>query len=75
MKFNTISNIQAHTFIGNHHSDSQAFSAIESFIQRSTTSLEDQAEALRVMGDKGMGLGRCDDMSDLQIVDEYLDNL
>ena len=74
MNFKTIADIQAHTFLGNHHSDSTAFTAIETFIHRSTTSLEDQAEALRVMGDKGMGLGRDEHMSDQVLVDQYLDN-
>jgi hypothetical protein len=75
MKFNTIQQIQAHQFIGNHHSDHLAFTAIESFVQRSTTSLKDQAEALRVMGDEGMGLGREEHITDQELVDSYLDNM
>lgn len=75
MKFNTIQEIQAHVFYGNHHHDSEAFNAIEAFVQDESTSLADQAEALRVMGDKGMGLGREEHISDQVMVDSYLDNL
>ena len=74
MNFNTIQEIQAHRFIGNHASDSQAFQAINQFVNHSD-SIADQAEALRVMGDQGMGLGREEHLSDQVLVDMYLDSL
>lgn len=76
MKFITIQQIQAHIFCGHYCSgDFEAITAVEAFVQDESTSLEDQAEALRVMGDRSMGLGREEEISDQELVDSYLDNL
>lgn len=75
MVFDSIEQIKAHQFVGNYHSDSEAFNAIETFVLKKGTSLADQAEALRVMGDKGMGIGRDEHMSDQELVDAYLDDM
>jgi len=71
MKFETIDQIKAHQFVGNHAGDSEAFRAIEMFIL-SPGSIEDRAEAIRQMSDRGMGLGRIETHSDEEIVNDYL---
>lgn len=75
MKFNTITQIAAHQFIGNHASDHLAFMAIDEFVQNEQNSLADRAEAIRIMSDKGMGCGRDEWLSDAAIVADYIDNL
>lgn len=75
MTFDSIEQIKAHQFAGNHYMDSDAFNAIDAFVQDEKTSLADKAEALRVMGDKGMGIGRDEHISDQDLVTEYLDLL
>ena len=64
MKFKNIKEIQAHTFAGNAFSDRDAFEAIHQFVINGNNSVADRAEALRVMTDKGMGLGRDEETSD-----------
>lgn len=72
MKFNTIAEIQAHQFAGNAYSDQKAFSAIDDYVQDLSTTMADKAEALRVMCDHGMGLGRDEETSDEDIVQLYM---
>lgn len=70
--FTTIQQITSHQFIGNHHSDSHAFNAIDSFVKSPQISVADKAEALRQMQDRGMGCGRQEDMDDETFVAAYL---
>lgn len=56
MKFDTLAQILAHEFVGNHHSDSEAFNAIEDFAADANNGEVDRAMALWHMGSKGMGL-------------------
>lgn len=75
MQFTTIQQIHAHKFIGNHASDSEAFKAIEAFCILPSTSIKDAAEALRYMGDEGMGLGRDENLTDEELVNLFKDSL
>lgn len=72
MKFNSIKEIQEHKFIGNHYHDMSTFDAIEEFVLRDDVSIQDKAEALRVMTDHGMGCGRDEETDDHVLVEEYL---
>jgi len=73
--FNTIQQITKHQFIGNAHSDMDAFMSIDAFVQDTNNSLSDRAESLRIMSDKGMSCGRDEQMSDSEIVQDYIDHL
>lgn len=56
MKFDTLAQILAHEFVGNHHSDSEAFNAIEDFAADANNGEAERVQALLTMGRKGMGL-------------------
>ncbi|MCK5016706.1 MAG: hypothetical protein KAS32_06480 [Candidatus Peribacteraceae bacterium] len=71
----TILQIKQHQFIGNYHSDAQAFEDIDKFALNTNNPLSERAESLRIMTDKGMGCGRDEQMSDQEIVQDYIDNL
>ena len=71
----TLQQIQNHQFIGNFGSDSQAFQDIDTFALNTDNPLSERAEVLRIMTDKGMGCGRDEQMSDSEIVQDYLDNI
>ncbi len=73
MKFNTIQEIQNHQFFGNHFSDHTAFNAIDQFAQDESNSMSDRAESLRIMSDKGMSCGRDEQISDIDLVTEYVE--
>lgn len=73
MKFNTIQEIQNHQFFGNHFSDHTAFKAIDQFVLDESNSIADRAESLRVMSDKGMSCGRDEQISDIDLVTEYIE--
>lgn len=75
IKFENIQQIKDHQFIGTHYHDSNAFKAIDAFVQDVNTSVEDKAEALRQMQDRGMGCGRDEQVSDEQFVKLYTDCL
>jgi hypothetical protein len=51
-----INDIRNHQFVGNHAGDSEAFQYIETFARNEKNSTADRAEALRIMGTRGMGL-------------------
>lgn len=72
MKFDNITEIQNHEFVGNHASDCEAFNAINAFAEDTSNSVSDRAEALRTMTDKGMGLGREEHMNDEELVDFFM---
>lgn len=72
MKFNNITQIQNHKFKGYHFGDFEAFNAIEKFVKDETNLVADRAEALRVMSDKGMGLGRDEEINDAALLVSYL---
>lgn len=55
IKFTSIQQIREHRFIGNHAQDSKAFNAIEQFV-RNSENVDEQYEALDLMGINGMGL-------------------
>lgn len=78
MKFNSITEIKAHTFVGNYNSDEAAFTAIEAFAADTNNPLKDRADALRHMGEAGMGLSpeetgsaTPDDAMIAEFVEEY----
>jgi CO dehydrogenase/acetyl-CoA synthase epsilon subunit len=73
--FTDIQQIKDHQFVGNHYHDSQAFDAIDRFVQDDNTSIADKAEALRQMQDRGMGCGRDEETTDEVFVETYLDSL
>lgn len=56
MQFTNIQAIRDHQFVGNHHSDSDAFRAIDAFARSNANTIADRAEALRIIGRSGMGL-------------------
>ena len=71
----TLTQIQNHTFIGNYHSDAQIFEDIDTFALNTSNPISERAEVLRILTDKGMGCGRDEQMSDSEIVQDYIDNL
>lgn len=71
MNFTTIKQIAAHQFVGNHHSDSEAFNAIDEFVNDMYNSEADRAEALRTMTDCGMGCGREEEVTDAELLKAY----
>lgn len=75
MKLLTLDAIKAHEFVGNHHADAAALSAVEAFALNDTNPLAERAEALRVMADKGLGLGRLEDLDDAALLAQYIDSL
>lgn len=52
----TISDLRAWDFKGNAHSDHDIFHSIYAFVGDESRPLAERAEALYIMGDKGMGL-------------------
>ncbi len=72
MVFNTVEEIEAHVFVGNHASDMAAFDAIHVFVEDESNTYAKRAEALRIMGEKGMGFGREEEVDDEELVDNYL---
>jgi hypothetical protein len=48
--------IREHQFVGNAHSDSGIFAAIHEFAMDESKPVAHRAEALWIMGDRGMGL-------------------
>lgn len=72
LAFTSIEQIQAHEFCGNHFSDSAAFDAIFEFVLNTSVSVADRAEAIRVMQGKGMGCGRSENVTDDDLVNEFL---
>lgn len=72
MIFKTLNEIKQHQFVGNHASDHEAFSAIELFVHDISNSVPDRAEALRDMGQRGMGFDREEHISDKQLVTDYM---
>lgn len=73
--FETLAQIQAHNFAGDHAADSAAFGAIEKFVVNDIYPLADRAEAVRIMYDEGMGCGRSNDLDDATIVKQYIDEI
>lgn len=71
MNFDSLDAIRAHSFVGCHAADADAFSAIGDFAGDWTRPVADRAEALRIMQDSGMGCGRSDDISDIDFLDAY----
>lgn len=75
----TIESIRAWEFVGNHHSDSAAFKSIETFAADPAQPIQHRAEALRIMGNKGMGLTDAemgiDGLSDAAQVAEFMDSI
>lgn len=52
----TIEQIREHQFLGNAHSDHDIFAAIHEFAIDESQPVAHRAEALWIMGDRGMGL-------------------
>jgi len=75
MEFKTIEEIKNHRFVGNHWSDGSAFGGIHDFVVNPKNSIEDRAEALRQMSDRGMGCGRDEHVPDQKIVDDYMSEM
>lgn len=78
MQFQTLAQIQAHQFKGNHFADSAAFWAIEQFASDTGNSMHDRAEALREMALRGMGLTPTEagsDQADEAFVAEYMQSI
>lgn len=71
MILNTIAKIKAHQFVGNAMSDARAFADIDSFVRNNENQIADRAEVLRIMFDKGMGLGRYEHRNDSQVLSDY----
>lgn len=65
----TIEAIETHQFYGNHHYDAPAFAAIDTFIKREDTTMDEKVRALHHMGRFGMGV---DDVTDEQDVQNYI---
>lgn len=70
--FNNLNEIKSYKFVGNAYNDGDVFFAFDDFVNRNDVSLSDKAEALRILSDKGMGCGRNDKISDVDLVNEYL---
>jgi hypothetical protein len=73
MRFTNIHQIRNHQFIGNAYHDMGAFNAIDDFVKDAHNSVADRVEALRQMQDRGMGCGRGDHLSDLDMLNSYLE--
>jgi len=73
--FNTLADVRAYQWVGNAWSDGPAFMAVDAFVQNVNNSIADRAEALRIMSDIGMGCGREEELSNEEIVSDYIDNL
>lgn len=73
VEFASIDEIRAHSWAGNHAQDRQAFNAIDRFVANFAHGLADRAEAIRIMADKGMGMGRDEHISDEVLVAMFLD--
>jgi len=71
----TLSQVKSHVWVGNAHSDLSAFMAIDKLVQDTTVTIEDRAESLRIMSDKGMGCGRDEQITDADLVQNYLDSM
>lgn len=72
MRFDTIDQIKAHEFVGNHAADGEAFQAIHEFVMDASRPMEERAEAIRQMEDRGMGCGRDQEGNDAVLVADYL---
>jgi len=72
MQFDNIEEVKNHEFKGNGFSDQGVFDAIRAFVSNPQICLADKAEALRIMSDKGMGLGRECYKADWEVVLEYM---
>lgn len=73
----TLEAIRAHVFVGNAFSDGPAFASITEFASTETNSVSERAEAIRIMGLKGMGLTEAEagcDMSDQELVKVFIDS-
>ena len=71
----TIKQILAHQFVGNHHSDSDAFRQIHRFVDNPANPIDQRAKALRHIAHAGMGLhgeDACDHLDDAALVLGYL---
>lgn len=71
----TIESIRSWEFVGNAHFDGPAFSDIDKFASSSANSVKDRAEALRIMGQKGMGLSASEsgaELPDSELVDLFM---
>ena len=55
IEFNSIDEIKKHEWAGNHYNDCRAFMAVEQFV-RDNSDIEQQREALYIMGSKAMGI-------------------
>ncbi len=74
----TISAIRTHQFVGNAHSDSLAFDAIDRYAADVDHTISERAEALRIMAHKGMGLEgeqAGDNLTDEQLVQQFMEQL
>lgn len=70
--------ISAWEFVGNHHSDCVAFADIEAFAKNPNNDTHQRAEALRIMGMKGMGLSADEfgaHLTDLELLRDFLDSI
>lgn len=77
MRFASIDAIRAHAWIGNHHSDSGAFTGVAKFVSDPVNSEADRAEAIRISAYMGMGLrGRAAGVGvpDGLLIAQYLDD-
>lgn len=70
--FTTLKQIEAYRWKGNHNADSAAFDAITRFVENEKIALADRAAAVRIAYESGMGEDRRDDLSDKQLVEDWL---
>jgi hypothetical protein len=68
IEFKTLAEIEAHQFYGNAAFDNQAFQAIKRFSRDEKNTVKDQAEALRIRCDQGMGMGRMEEETDEEVL-------
>ena len=73
--FTSIEQIKKHDWWGNAYHDMPAFMAIGRFVKDEANSMEASAEAIRQQTDAGMGMGREDHISDIDLVTEWIENI
>ena len=73
MLFTSLKEIQDHQFIGSHAFDAVAFHDIERYAADTSNNVFDRAEALRIMSDRGMGCGRDEHMTDIEVLETLED--
>jgi hypothetical protein len=72
MRFDTLQQIQQHQWCGNHYHDVPAFNGVHTYVTNRSNTMDDRAEAIRIMSDRAMGCGRCEHMANDELLEDYM---